>query len=67
MLISPVAQTAFNAITEAQHQAIAAICDKEMDLLRQRIAQQAAAVIDSHIPQADMEELVGYLMPDYVL
>lgn len=67
MITSPVAQTAFNAITETQHQAIAAICDKEMDLLRQRIAQQTAAVIDSHLPQADMDELINYLMPDYVL
>lgn len=67
MITTQSAQTAFNAITEAQHQAIAAICDREMDLLRQRITQQAASVINQPLPQTEMDELVNYLLPDYVL
>ena len=67
MITSTIAQTAFNALTTAQHEAIASICDREMDLLRQRIAQQATAVIDQDLPPADMDELVNSLLPDYVL
>ena len=67
MITSTTAQAAFNALTTAQHEAIASICDREMDLLRQRIAQQAAAVIDQDLPPVVMEQLITNLLPDYVL
>ena len=67
MLTSQPAQTAFAALSEAQHQAITTICDREMDLLRKRIAQQAATVIDQDLTPVVMNELINELMPDYVL
>jgi hypothetical protein len=67
MLTSTNAQTAFNAITETQHQAIAAMIDREVDFLRQRIQILIGQTFPNTLSDGDLKELVNYLLPDYVL